>query len=104
MARTRTTPETRADIALDTIESFGLTMRYDASGVSDTSRVSFRYTVNNRLADGTVVATQSSAQLHADWTAGLESAIETFYAAVLTDAEAKGLIGAGTDSDDFPNV
>ena len=102
MARTRTTPETRPSIALDTLESFALTMGYTAAGVANTSRISFRYVVNNRLADGTVVDTQAKTIPFANLSAPLKSALESFYAAVLADAQSEGLIGAGTDSDDLP--
>ena len=102
MTRTRTVPQTRDPIAKDTLESFQLQMAYNADATGNPSQVVFRYRFNHRAADGTIINSSAHSVLHANWTAGLQTAIEALIAQVLIDAETEGYITAGTDTDELP--
>lgn len=102
MTRTRTVPGTSPDITQDTIESVVLVIGRSVDGTINSTYTKLEYNIANRLADGTIVSRPKETQALAAWTAALQIGVEAMYDAILVDAEAKGHIGAGTDTDDLP--
>ena len=102
MTRTRTTPGTSPPVTQDTIEYVTLVIGRHADGTINSDYTKLQYHIANRIADGTVVNRPSAVAVLATWSAGLQAGVEAMYDAVLVDAESKGLIGAGSDSDDIP--
>ena len=102
MTRTRTSPEVKPSVAIDTIEQFGVTMAYDAAGAVDIANVKFSYVANNRAADGSVIESQVRELDFQGLPGAVKTDLRAIYNRVLADAEASGLIGAGTDTDDLP--
>lgn len=101
MARTRTTPESKPAIELDTIEQFAVNLAYDATGTVDPDGITFTYVVNNRDASGNVIESNTRTIKFANWPASVKADLKAVYTRVLADAENQGLIGAGTDTDDL---
>ena len=102
MTRTRTVPATRDPIAKDTLELFQLQMAYNPDATGNPSQVVFRYRLNHRAADGTIINSSAHSVLHANWSTALQTAIEALIDECYTDAENEGYITAGTDTDELP--
>lgn len=102
MTRTRTVPGTSPAITQDTIESVVLVIGRSVDGTINSTYTKLEYNIANRLADGTIVSRPKETQVLSAWTAALQTGVEAMYDAILVDAEAKGHIGAGTDTDDLP--
>lgn len=99
MPRTRTSPESQPAIDEDRVVSFRAVIGYDDQGDYDPNTTHFEYAVNN-LANGQVIDSQVRRIDWNDIPAAAQSDLVDVFNRVLADAEAQGLIGAGTDSGD----
>lgn len=102
MARTRTTPENRTlpDLTTDRIRSFSVNVEYDENGVVRES-INFDYSIEHLDANGETIGFDREVINIDGWPASLKTEIKSIRDKVLVDAEAKGYIGAGTDTNDL---
>lgn len=99
MPRIRSTPEATVEVAIDTVEYFGVDFTYNTNGTLRTS--DFVFVIRNRSADGKVVETHRRTVPVVNWPPGLKQQLSVILSRVLADAEADGLIGAGPDVGKF---
>lgn len=100
--RTRTTPETvSVDITTDRIERFELDVAYNNDGTVDKENTVFHYTVSNVNSDGSIADRQSYVSNVNNWPTVFRNEMKTIRNLILTDAENRGFIGAGTNTETF---
>jgi len=99
MPRVRTNPETQPAISTDRVMSFGVVIAY-ADGVHDADNTYFQYVVNNVDENGNAARSISERISWADLPRAVKDRLMFVHTAVMTDAQNKGHVGAGTDSGD----
>lgn len=103
MARNRTTPTDLPTVTIttDRILNFGVVMEYNADGSPNTDSIVFQYEIEHVDSNGKRTGIAVERIAFADWTTAVKTDLKAIRDKVLVDAENKGHIGAGTDSDDL---
>lgn len=101
MARTRTTPAAIATAHVDVINQFGIEIAYNENHDAVPTKSVFFYRYVNLGASGEPLRQDYERIVWGDLPNAARTALKTLYSLILTDAQNKGHIGAGTDSGDL---
>jgi hypothetical protein len=101
MPRIRTTPQAIATATRDQLRFFGIEIGYSTDGTVLASQTTFTYGITN-TDDAHNTLRQIREEIKwADLPQGVRTTLKSLYSSVLTDAQNKGHIGAGTDVGDI---
>ena len=101
MSRTRTAPETRPAISTDRLKSMVVTMEYNDDGSVNRDSINFIYSFESVDADNKVYDSFHETINIDQWPATAKADIKSLRDKVMVDAQNKGRIKPGTDTDDM---
>lgn len=97
MPRIRSEPDVLLAIVEDRIDRFAVPIEYKPDGTVDVSNTKLSYTLAGRTENGKALLWRGESVSVQSMPPTIKSALRLIYQWISQDADAKGLMGAGTD-------